>query len=122
MIHIDITDILYALYISQGICVAICIASIIGLLRYKRTYFAIFLLIGLIGFLIANNCFNEKRDIRILQGLNKAGFSVTEQSLITIAKDKSIAVTYRNHTGQSYKFNVIGEFWKTKIIKLQPQQ
>lgn len=57
---------------------------------------------------------------KILHELNKAGVSVTEQSLITIAQDKSIALTYKNHSGQSYKFNVVGEYWKTKIINLQP--
>lgn len=122
MINVDITDILYTLYIFQGICVAFGIFSIAGFLRYKKTYFAIFLLIGLIGFFIANDWFNEKREKRILQGLNEAGFSVTNEALITMAKDKSIKVTYSNSSGQSYKFDVIGEYWKSKIIKLQPLQ
>lgn len=121
MINVDITDILYILYIFQGICVAFGIFSIAGFLRYKKAYFTIFLLIGFIGFFIVNDWFNENREKRILQGLNKAGFSVTELTLITIAKDNSIEVTYKNHSNQSYKFNVVGEYWKTKIIKLQPQ-
>lgn len=120
IINIYIADLLLNLYLFQGLSIILGVYGIIGIGRYKKMPFIILVIIGLIGFFKANDRFNDNRDQRIIQSINETGIPVDALVLITIPKDGMTEVTFTNKTTAiPYKFNVLGEFWRSDTIKLQ---
>lgn len=120
IINIYIADLLLNLYLFQGLSIILGVYGMIGIGRYKKMPFIILVIIGLIGFFKANDRFNDNRDQRIIQSINETGIPVDALVLITIPKDGMTEVTFTNKTTAiPYKFNVLGEFWRSDTIKLQ---
>ena len=121
IINVNITDLLLNLHFFQGLFIVLGIIGTIGTFHYKKMIFIILVLIGIIGYFKTNDKFNDNRDQRIIQCLNNAGIPVKTLAYITVAADRKTELTFTSTTSdcQSYKFNVLGEYWRPDTVKLQ---